>query len=900
MKFPSKKKGPSLGPNVAQAMKDAEIAKPDERGLMPIADARALVEKATVFVRDGADALWAALLSLEDAKEFVRHASRIEWKFHPRGKENTAFVERYGDSVLEWIAGRVDSRSVLVNFPWCIGPCLMSIGTPAAFDLVWKLRGWDDTSEMVAWEVQAAREVPITELEAALKRFRAVWMKKHADVADARIEALAKAGDEAAKAILEKRSRGLSEETILELLDEKATEGLWPLFYYKADGRLEYFAMRLVVARAGKGDGWGIVFQRLAGSYPEALRVEQFAYGSGVGDPYVDAADCLQVEWEGEGFHGATVTPGDFELDEGMIDEKDLRFGRCVEIGYHPYRVAVIRAVLAHDPDAFWPKDKAALEVLGLGKGAKVLFTSTAFHHVIGPNGREGAPERPWEILPSASPVFQSLAKAIVDKDPTAFQPGESNLDWRLHALTDEPVTPPWVTPRFEPPWLGSAMKEAGVKKTDPRGCMPLEEARAIAGAAKRFERGVGSRVGKHWAQGSDRLWAAVLSLADGKELAEKGALEWTMPVRGAAENTAIAERYGSSAVGWVRTFVRAGVLEDKPGCLRATLLAMEGEEALAFLMELDGISAEGESGSPAVQLAMLLEKWLDGTGARVEPLVRRVMAGDERAKTMLRSRALIDESVASVVEKVTGSKALLDTLGVPRELSAQHVLARVDRAASGPADDMARWPRFFHNIYPGEAEYHGMRLLGVRSSVDDGWAIVIERITGYGNTGRVLRYVLGVKKELEPVPFHLEIDDETVKGPKGKVKVTDVDARAMLTEPPDYWGGREARSGVAPLRAYVDAHAGTMFTPAKELAASLGLKSPPIVIADTTAFAHVDGPEVPAETDRRPTQIRPSESVAYRSLAEAIAKRDPELFDPGEPNTDWRLHAVFSASAED
>lgn len=35
-----------------------------------------------------------------------------------------------------------------------------------------------------------------------------------------------------------------------------------------------------------------------------------------------------------------------------------------------------------------------------------------------------------------------------------------------------------------------------------------------------------------------------------------------------------------------------------------------------------------------------------------------------------------------------------------------------------------------------------------------------------------------------------------------------------------------------------------------------------------------------------------PSASPTYRSLAQALLFRDPRLWQPGEPNTDWRLHA--------
>ena len=73
---------------------------PDERGLMELQTARKIVEATDYFAEgdprivDGLcicefDTLWAALLSLSDGDEFLRHALRLKWQFHVRGRENT-------------------------------------------------------------------------------------------------------------------------------------------------------------------------------------------------------------------------------------------------------------------------------------------------------------------------------------------------------------------------------------------------------------------------------------------------------------------------------------------------------------------------------------------------------------------------------------------------------------------------------------------------------------------------------------------------------------------------------------------------------------------------------------------------------------------------------------------
>ena len=71
---------------------------------MPLAAARKVVKAATAFTRDNGDELWLALLSLADAREFMRAAARIEWKFPLlRGDDNIDIVRRYGSGALPWL-----------------------------------------------------------------------------------------------------------------------------------------------------------------------------------------------------------------------------------------------------------------------------------------------------------------------------------------------------------------------------------------------------------------------------------------------------------------------------------------------------------------------------------------------------------------------------------------------------------------------------------------------------------------------------------------------------------------------------------------------------------------------------------------------------------------------------
>ena len=142
-----------MSAHVESAIENARIKK-DKRGLMPLAEARALV-KATEVYRKGdgemlggtfvleSDRVWAALLSLKDAAEFVREATRIQWAFHVRGFDNLGLVERYGDGILPWLRSRIDKRGTLHNVPWCVLPCLLALDTREALELALEARALD-------------------------------------------------------------------------------------------------------------------------------------------------------------------------------------------------------------------------------------------------------------------------------------------------------------------------------------------------------------------------------------------------------------------------------------------------------------------------------------------------------------------------------------------------------------------------------------------------------------------------------------------------------------------------------------------------------------------------------------------------------------------------------------
>src|SRR5690349_1097426 len=140
------------GPYVVGALRDAEVERRDDRGLMPLPLARDIVASARAFRRDGADRLWAALVSLSDADEACAALTRLTWEHPPRGRDNTALAERYGAGLLPWLRGRLD-RGVLLNVPWCVGPCLLAIGEVGALELLWQVERYRDRMTMTAWTV---------------------------------------------------------------------------------------------------------------------------------------------------------------------------------------------------------------------------------------------------------------------------------------------------------------------------------------------------------------------------------------------------------------------------------------------------------------------------------------------------------------------------------------------------------------------------------------------------------------------------------------------------------------------------------------------------------------------------------------------------------------------------
>jgi hypothetical protein len=285
-----------------------------------------------------------------------------------------------------------------------------------------------------------ATEILRTILTSRFERFR---ISEADEVVEAAI------GTKALKTLKKRPRVKLTAEAILTQLDgcwsgeTPTTFASWPYFSTGVSRETdEYHALRMIAVR-GSGAQWGLIFQRLAGVplHPqEPAEVQFFSYGSDceLGQDHGPPYRLVQVEDpSGAGIEGVVVKGrrGQLTLEDQMVESLDLRPGQSVEPhGAHHRANLILRAYNTHFPDAVWrsqdPKYFVS-ERVGFERG-KVLFVAETFAHA-------GArPDQPGALRPSESPTFRSLAEAIATKKPAVFEPGVSNLDWRLH-VTDSP-----------------------------------------------------------------------------------------------------------------------------------------------------------------------------------------------------------------------------------------------------------------------------------------------------------------------------------------------------------------------------------------------------------------------------------------------------------------------------
>lgn len=365
----------TIDPRVTDAVRAGGVGVLDGRGLMRLADARALLAATDAFVRgdDAAaaqtpggfvltsDRLWAALLSLADGAEFVQVARRLRWEFHPRGFDNVDLHHRYGDAIVPWLATCVDGAGVLHNQPWCVVPCLLACGDAAAFDLAWRVERVDGSplDLLRAWCDRHPGEAA-----------RGLAARRPAPRAVAHLIAL---GWRCPDAPVPPPSRPATASDILGHLDACALEltarqvRAWPAV--GGTGDRTPHGWRAIAARAG--DDWALILERVEGaraSGVQAARVLGFGYGA--------------------------------RLPGGAIQRpRPLRLDGAPAAG--PRFIAWLRARLADDPEAVLGPPAAALAPLGLAD-ARVVAVAWPL-----------APIDPRVRLPSASLDLRALVAAL-------------------------------------------------------------------------------------------------------------------------------------------------------------------------------------------------------------------------------------------------------------------------------------------------------------------------------------------------------------------------------------------------------------------------------------------------------------------------------------------------------
>ena len=466
--------------SLAAALRDATFApeQRDARGLMPLDDARALIREATHVTRDNLDAVWLALCSLESGEELLCLAGGLAWDHPPRGKENLALLERYGAGLLPWLKSRCEGGT-LVNHPWCVLPCLMAMAHPGALELLLSVDGVAaEVGAMRAWQFTRETVRPrYGSVEEDAVREALTWVRRHPDLAWPTLVRLAEVRPRAAEVLRRLATAApaavaaqlaatggadlvarlslpthLTVDAILARLDAAFSES-WPHFVTGVDGRLEYFALRILGIVTDEGDDWAIVLERLQGCDADSFSVARFAYGPKSPNgwafendqnlyeslefgPFDDDEEPLALGRVVQGPAGPMV------LEPALFARHDLRPGLDVEFGGWPERTLVTRAYLAEHPDAFWPPVEGALAAAGLPAG-RVLVQSTTFQHC---SGHPSQTENPtWARAPSASPAFHTLAQALLARDAALWRPGEPNTDWRLHAHEPNDLRLAWA-----------------------------------------------------------------------------------------------------------------------------------------------------------------------------------------------------------------------------------------------------------------------------------------------------------------------------------------------------------------------------------------------------------------------------------------------------------------------
>jgi hypothetical protein len=289
------------------------------------------------------------------------------------------------------------------------------------------------------------------------------------------------------------------------------------------------------------------------------------------------------------------------------------------------------------------------------------------------------------------------------------------------------------------------------------------------------------------------------------------------------------------------------------------------------------------EGDADADQLGPLVE-WLDRHGGEAwVALARAAESGAPEAKRALELMAKRAPKVAAKHLKRAGLKV------GPPALTADAILRVLDAAASAQMSERMPWPGLRPTA--GHFEFHAMRVITVRQDKGDHWGILLEVVQGDLLDRKaewpaiVQQYLYGSKVPVSGGRYlvdarPLKVSAKKFKADAATVKRLDLQPTFSVTGVVERWD-----DVLAIRHALLEAKA-TVFPPAAKVIKALKVPKAKVV-NESDAFEHVDG----LVLGRGELAALPSTSVAWRTLAEALAARDPSRFEPGRVNTSWRHH---------
>lgn len=426
----------------------------------------------------------------------------------------------------------------------------------------------------------------------------------------------------------------------------------------------------------------------------------------------------------------------------------------------------------------------------------------------------------------------------------------------------------------------------------DERGLFSLEESRAVLSTMKSYTR-----------ENADVVWGSLLSLENAKEFVSfASALDWKFPMLRGWDNEDAVTRYGPEVLPWLEVLLdrikgKVGSIPASPFNFVWTHLVAVGPTAVHAVLR-----AKKEGDADPDKLGLVVE-WLERHGADAwVALARAADSGAPEAKRAFDAMAKRQPRVAAKHLKAAG----LNTRVGPAELTAELILKTLDAAAASQMTERMPWPSLRPSA--GHFEYHAMRVITVRQDEGsagkagaqgrgDHWGVLIEVVQGDLLDRKVewpaivQQYLYG-SKVLAGGRYLVDARPLKLNAKKLKIDAS-VAAKLDLRPGQSVTGAVEHWDDVLAIRAALIKQRTSVFPDPKKVIKALKVPKAKVINV-TDSFEHVDGTVL----GKGELAALPSSSIAWRTLAEALAARDASKFNAGNANTDWRHHVKPQALA--